>query len=217
MLVMRSDSKTGGIDKVLTRKLGAIALSATLLGLVFATISQVTYAGTGNGAPSGPHYNLNLIGVKKTDQLPNDENNGHRIFINLQGKSKIYLQQGDDFGVIDADATDGKAIYQLPGANGYTVWVRTAGKPGGNGQLYTCAEDELGNEICSMNVINLSREKGQKKFQDVTAELTQVCADFDGDGDIECYSIFDAAFEGYLWEYDNNGLKVIQLRFYPIT
>jgi len=28
-------------------------------------------------------------------------------------------------------------------------------------------------------------------------------------------SLFDPCFENFLWQYDNNGLKLLQLRFYP--
>jgi hypothetical protein len=29
-------------------------------------------------------------------------------------------------------------------------------------------------------------------------------------------SLFDACLQGYFWQYDNNGLKLLQVRFYPI-
>jgi hypothetical protein len=37
-------------------------------------------AGTGNGAPSGPHYNLSIIGVPK-DKNPDMQINEHEIFV----------------------------------------------------------------------------------------------------------------------------------------
>jgi hypothetical protein len=30
------------------------------------------------------------------------------------------------------------------------------------------------------------------------------------------YNVFDPIMEGYFWKYNNNGLKLLQLRFYPI-
>ncbi|MDA1128364.1 MAG: hypothetical protein O2913_06675 [Chloroflexi bacterium] len=33
---------------------------------------------------------------------------------------------------------------------------------------------------------------------------------------MERVALFDAALEGYFWDYDNNGLKIVQLRFYEI-
>jgi hypothetical protein len=224
-----------------TKQLGAILLGASLFvffGAVLpATNLQQAFASTsqtGNGAPSGAHYNLNLIGKKKTDQLPNDSDNGHRIFVNLQGNSKIYLQNGTDFAVIDADATDGSGMFQLPppqnqydgsgnylGPGAYTVWARAEGKPGGNGTISTCATDLLtGEYMCATGAI-LFRTHGKQTFQDVTKQLTtaMACTSVDPITGAcltwKTVDIFDPSMEGYLWSYDNNGLKVVQLRFYP--
>src|SRR5215213_5641767 len=43
-------------------------------------------ATTGNGAPSGAHYTLNIIGVPKDESPDFSGGNGHRIFVDL-GKS----------------------------------------------------------------------------------------------------------------------------------
>ena len=186
---------------------------------------------TGNDAMSGKHYNLNLISIKNIDQLPTDDetNNGNRIFVNFDGRSKIMLQQNTDgiFNVIDYVATrndpakftlpapeniyDAEGNYVGPGA--YRVFVRVVGTPGGSGQLSTCAVDEFGAEICSVDVVPLAKSS---KFSDVTRQLTTVLYDFDDDLVLERIDIFDPMFEDYLWAYDNNGLKNVQLRFYPI-
>src|SRR4051812_45379064 len=47
---------------------------------------------TGNGALSGAHYNLNIIGASK-DKTADLTNNGHRIFVPLIGTTKIYLSE----------------------------------------------------------------------------------------------------------------------------
>ena len=192
---------------------------------------------TGNGAMSGPHYTLNLIGVKKTDQHPTDANNGHRIFVNLQGNSKIYLTEGSTFNVIDADATDGRGEFQLPAPDNmynvstgeylapgnYMVFARAVGKPGGSGMLSTCTEyfnetSQLTETLCSMDNVTLSRTKsGAPKFTDVTRQLTTVNIDTNGDGTLERSDIFSNELLSYLWSYDNNGLKNVQLRFYQVA
>src|SRR5687768_6208230 len=60
---------------------------------------QGATAVTGNGAPSGHEFQLNLIGVPK-GKSTDTSNNGRRIFIPLAGTTKILLQEGD-FAVID--------------------------------------------------------------------------------------------------------------------
>src|SRR5262245_23826633 len=66
---------------------------------------------TGNGAPSGQHYNLNIIG---TTAKKMEVDNGNVIFVPLAGKTKISLLEGDDFQVLDKNGTDGEAVFQLP-------------------------------------------------------------------------------------------------------
>ena len=56
----------------------------------------------GNGAPSGPHFNLNVIG---TGTKTADVSTGGRIFVPLQGQTKILLAEGADFAVLDANGT----------------------------------------------------------------------------------------------------------------
>jgi len=108
------------------KKLIGIALAVTLL----ATMSGVALAGqaeTGNGCPSGPHYNLNIIGVQNPKTADMDGSNGHVIFVDLSGHSKIELMEapeGESFAVLDANGTDGSpAVFQLPdpGLDAYNV------------------------------------------------------------------------------------------------
>jgi hypothetical protein len=61
-------------------------------------------------APSGPHYNLNIIGVEKGKRAPLTGSERHTIFVALNSRgdvsSKIYLVPGDDFRVCDGNAFD---------------------------------------------------------------------------------------------------------------
>ncbi len=180
-------------------------------------------AGTGNGAPSGAHYNLNIIGVPK-DKNPSMDNNGHRIFVPLEGKTNIWLKEGPDFGVLDANGTDSNgASFQLPnpdpdndGITQYSVWARALGKPGGWSKTTTCAYDLENVLWCSVYSMVLVREKGGQKFVNVSKELLYVYADLNGDGTAERYPLFSDAMITYFWEYDNSGLKLAQLRFYEL-
>lgn len=193
-----------------------------------------TYAGnpeTGNGAPSGAHYNLNVIGVPKGKSADMTENNGHRIFVSLEGKSKIMLREGEEFRVVDANGTDGDgAKFELPapdsdgdGKTTYSVFVRALGKPGGSASMATCATEtdpltEIEGEVCSVEMykLEITRTGKRSKFENVSKELLYIYADLDGDGAVERYPLFDDALEDYFWDYDNNGLKLAQFRFYEM-
>src|SRR5881227_4338479 len=91
----------------------AAALSAT-------TVAAAQKAMTGNGAPSGSHFNLNIIGVAH-DKSPNmNKGSGDVIFVGLGTSSdavttKILLSQTADseFAVLDKNGTDGEASFAL--------------------------------------------------------------------------------------------------------
>ncbi len=198
---------------------------AITLVLILTTASMV-FAGTGNGAPSGAHYNLNIIGVQQGKTAPMDGNNGGRIFVPLYGKTSIGLRQGDTFQVIDANGTDANgAAFQLPnpdpnndGVTEYSVWARALGKPGGSSKTTTCATDPVDGTLwCSVYSMVLVRSKGQSQFTDVSKELLYIYADINGDGKLERIPLFDSALQDYFWSYDNNGLKLAQLRFYDVS
>ena len=247
------------------KKLIAIVLAVAML----ASISGVVMAGndvTGNGAPSGPHYNLNIIGVSNPKTADMDGSNGHVIFVDLSGHSKIELMEapeGESFKVLDANGTDGPAIFQLvdPGLDpylvggdmegvdtmsDYSVFVRPLGKPGGWATITTCAE-LLDSDFAGLlsgkfvKVLNKAgyfggyasveqvgqditlRTRGKKIFQNVTAELLTIVFKVevelaDGTVIIEYVRvpIFDDIIQGEYWDYDNNNLKLLQVRFYPV-
>ena len=203
---------------------------------------------TGNGAPSGAHYTLNIIGVPKDKSAGFDGGSGHRIFVDL-GKSgavantRINLREGD-FAVLDANGTDGSAAFQLPnpdpdgdGTTSYQVYARALGKPGGKATLQSCYEDDLGTWCAvdfegGVDPVTLERTKGGvAKFSNVSRDLLYVdyCTAWDAGADlvagteddvctdVEQIALFSDALLSYYWSYGNEGLKLVQLRFYEMT
>jgi hypothetical protein len=87
--------------------------------ILLCCIAISAHAQTGNGAPNGAHYNLNIIGVENPKTDPMTGTDQHTIFVGLGGKnsstvtSKIYLAQGP-FQVCDGNAFD--AAYDCTGA-----------------------------------------------------------------------------------------------------
>jgi hypothetical protein len=172
---------------------------------------------------SGPHFNLNLIGVPKGKTADLTGNNGRRIFVSLAGKTTINLAQGP-FQVLDANGTDGTAAFQLPnpdpdndGTTTYSVYARALGKPGGSSKTTTCLTDATGETFCSIYSTVLTRTKGKQTFTNVSQQLLYVYADINGDGTIERSPLFGDATSSYFWDYDNSGLKLAQLRFYEVS
>jgi hypothetical protein len=203
---------------------------------------------------SGPHYNLNIIGVDKTKNATMTNSDRHTIFVGLGGKggetvtTNIWLKPGFDFQVCDGNGFDAAydcngvqfkssgATFQLPcntyltysadlgcpsdvAQRSYMVWARALGKPGGKSSMMTCATDTTTNEqVCSTeNVLTLKRGAGKSLWQDATSELTSLVADIDGDGVLDTVALFADGFTDFFWQYDNQGLKVAQIRFYPLV
>jgi len=163
-------------------------------------------------------------------------NNGGRIFVKLDGKSNIYLTPSLDgsFTVLDANGTDANgANFQLPAPGlfidgvstvSYTVYARALGKPMGSVVIRNCAtvpgdlEPTCEELTDTENILEMTRPKGQSTFINVTKKLLYMNVDITDDGidNPKLYPIFDPAMEGYFWEYDSSGMKLLQLRFYPI-
>ncbi|MFC2046530.1 hypothetical protein ACFLTC_03300 [Chloroflexota bacterium] len=222
-------------------KARAALLTVVALLLVLGAIPA--FAGEGNNLPPGFHYNLNLIGVK--DEHPKGDigcGNGHRIFVDLGKKdtasnTRILLGNstplGGGFWVEDCNGTDGEASFYLPepdpdndGTTAYSVFARGLGKPGGKAEMVTCGTDLVtGEEICSVHVLEISAHGNNNKFRNVSKYLlyayVNLCTDWDATLE-ECNEytytrvpLFSPLMEDYLWSYDNYGLKLLQLRFYP--
>ena len=132
------------------------------------------------------------------------------------------------------------------GGTAYQVFARPLGTPGGMARITTCAEQVLvdgvyvEDEVCSTENEVFVREVGKNtsnKFENVTQSLTTIvidddvtdtygettayaaCGGTDTDGDDAPIRVdlFDSCLENYFWKYDNNGLRVLQLRFYPAS
>jgi hypothetical protein len=200
------------------------------LGVFLGTLAAFTImvpkgAWGAGGTPSGSHYNLNIIGVPKGKSATMTGGSGHRIFVPLAGSAKILLQEGPDFLVIDANGTDGTAKFQLPnpdptnsGITIYSVYARALGKPGGSSTTRTCAIDPTtGETVCSLEAYVAVRGTGKSNWENVSKQLLYVYADIDGDGIVDRAPLFDDRLQDYFWQYDNAGLKLLQLRFYPVS
>ncbi len=192
--------------------------------LLCAIAASPVLAQTGNLAPNGPHYNLNIIGVQKDKTADMTGTQGHTIFVPLWGNAKILLAEGPDYQVLDRNGTNGAASFQLPnpdpdgdGVTVYSVYARALGKPDRAASMTTCALDPATQEtVCSTAVLVVTRSKGAPRFENVSKELLYIYADIDGDGILDRVGLFSDQLQDYFWSYDNQGLKLLQLRFYEV-
>ena len=226
--------------------------SVLALALAVPTFGQV-----GKGL-SGAHWNLNIIGVPKDKTVPTmTGSNRHVIFVPLQSggdvtrQVKIYYVRGDDFQVLDGNATDdNEATIQVPYefcddlTNGceellsFDVYAVGLGKPKG-GAIVT-AECTYSLDVvdssgttglqCEDTLLMGSFEVNRTGKKPTRENITDVfratgCLDVNTDG--TC-NTGDLAFsnlwifnilqlEEYFWDYDNNGLRLMQVRFYETT
>src|SRR5438094_9714520 len=203
---------------------GVFHSQAALLKTQTAATTTAAQSITGHGAPSGPHYNLNIHAVVKGGSS-SIGSTGHDIFVPLQGQCKIALSPGD-FQALDPNCLDGSAGFQLPNPVGsttstsvttiYSVWARALAKPGGSSSTTTCAYDLTGILICSTSqyVMVQTRKNGQSVFTNVTGDLLFVSQCIDTK--LIRTPLFDSSLQDYFWQYDNTGLKLLQLRFYQV-
>ena len=126
----------------------------------------------------------------------------------------------------------------------YSIFIRALGTPGGKASIKTCGEiselfddwisnktqktllDPLaGDTVCSLEQVTndiLMRTRSKPKFIDVTAELLTIVfmVTVDDDPDLTFLvrvPIFDDSLEGEYWQYDNEGLKNLDVRFYDCS
>lgn len=107
----------------------------------------------------------------------------------------------------------------------YEIFARALGSPKDEpfATMTTCATevtDQNGTgtltELCSTENVVLVRQSGKSRWQNVTQELSSLCVDYPAGGN-PCdtrYALFRDEFEDWNWQYDNNGLRLAQLRFY---
>ena len=188
-----------------------------------------------NGFPNNGRgltlYKMNLIGHPGTPTADMLNDHGKRIFVRLEGNTRINLTPGP-FDILDANGTDGTAAFQLPdpdpdgnGETWYGVYIRPKGKPNGAMNITTCATADFDNdpttadeELCSLEVAVMVRGTGKPKVQNISRELLTLCVDTDGD--LKCDErvfLFDDRAEDYVWSIDNFGLRNVEVRFLEIA
>ena len=205
-----------------------------ILALAVLGAMPVFAQGVGNQCDGKFLFKMNIIGVEKGKNPPMNNPDRKTIFVRLNGQSDILLTQGP-FSVCDRNSWDQAydchglpignligSVFQLPcnlnvpaditcdngGLNVcYDVYFRALGTPGGGVTITTCGELADGTmRVCSSeNTGLISRNNGTPTFKKVTNQLTSIVALINGK--IQRTALFTDAFQQFLWQYDNQGLR----------
>ena len=175
----------------------------------------VEMASTKRGAVFQLPCNTNLMGYYDSDGDGKIEDNGQDTAVQLLNCNQtIDTETGAIVPVEDTDI--------VPVAS-YQVWARALGTPGGEATSTTCATVQ-GEIQCSLENTVMTRTTGKSTFTDVTNEMTSLlvnyCTEY-VDGVCDTYvltrvALFAGDTEDWFWNYDNNGLRLAQLRFYEV-
>src|SRR6516162_254827 len=229
--------RTGGTIVRNLLRAGAVVASPLLLSLMLVGGSaSANNSTTGNGAPSGPHFDLNIHGTNGPADLSTGSN-GHDIFVPLatagtdsttsEDCDDIQLSSGTTFAVVNPDCWTGVAKYpefQLPPpcasttatscTTAYTVWMRAL-TPKGSTTMQTCYTDTTLTTYCATGaqIVFLNKKASAGDFTDVTQALLFYCSASSN----KLQPIFSPSNYTYFWDYDNSGLKHAQLRFYQTS
>lgn len=197
-------------------------------------VSTIALAGVGNNDKNGwqvngPHYNLNIIAKDKHADV--GDSSGHTMFVKDDGKTKIIMTQDPDgeFYVVDRNGLDGRAEFNIaPGY--YNVYAIARGKPGGKVNITSWGNftDEVdGTKLILLGTVNLNRTKGKPESVNINELFyvdVELCTSVDENGVCnesvvyDDYWVFDIdELLEYYWDYDNDGLKLLQVRFYECT
>ena len=219
------------------KKTSIIAIGALVVAGLF--LSSVVLAGNGVGnndkngfQVNGKHYNLNIIGAKNASEVGNNkivgESMGHTMFVDLYGKTKIIMTQDPDgeFEVVDRSGVGEKpAKTEFNIALGhYNVYARALGKPGGKANISAYGDfgdftDEFGDSIILLGYVNINRSTRKPTSVNINELFYVDVTLYDTEGNIvgvyEDYWVFDIdELIEYYWDYNNKGLKLLQVRFY---
>jgi hypothetical protein len=180
---------------------------------------------------NGEHYNLNIIGVKTSDQMKEiGDSMGHTMFVPLNGKIKIIMNQNKSgvFQVVDRNGLDGQSAFTIAPGH-YNVYARALGKPGGNAHIQangTFNDSVNGETLVMLGYVDIARTAGKPQslninnlfYVDVTLCTTSVNGTCTQMITYDDTWVFDVPqLLQYYWDYQNNGTKLLQVRFYPCT
>lgn len=184
----------------------AISLGIILILIIAGgtVLVQAKKDSTGNGTPSGQHYNLNIIGVPHEMNENFHGGNGARIFVLRTGNTRFYVGADDHYEVIDHDATDGVC--------------GVAGNPGLPGIVFPYEDDEWKVKIyVRLLGPKTSQIKWKSSYFDGLEYINFYSGTWDRDTKFQLKTgqLLTDGFQDILWEMnDKTDFRILQMRIY---
>lgn len=221
------------------KKIIAIVLAVTML-LTLAGVSVAAKTpdvqDNSNGAPSGAHFNLNVIGWAQSEQAEpiedgdvwngNDDNNGHRIFIPL--KTTWLNDPKDTDGTANEPGVSGTEVGPAKGVKIKVTWGTTFDvidcdatdgeailqMPEGGFDIYVRALGKPG------GYLDLDAYIIENNYYYLVGhvDIDRPTGGHSRFEDISRILIYGSTpvweYDEYFWQLYNNGLRLAQFRFY---
>ena len=224
--------------------LGLIVTGCDLLPVVPTLGEKGNGNDNGNGIDlTGYHYNLNLVG-KKADWNGNggyDNPDRHTMFVpestedfsftvgsyTFEDSIKISMTQGTEFAVLDGNAFgDGECKFQL-GPGKYRVYIVAKAKPGGSTKITGWVYCKLTGEfLFDIGDVTVTKSKKWKEITELfyvsAGEEPDIIGLLTGNDNVWVFTylgmLAGAGYTDaeYFWQYENQGNKLVKVRFYPV-
>jgi len=204
--------------------------------------STITYDSAGSPIPVVSQRNGAVFQLPCNTNLNGqfwDSDGDGQIETNGEDAELDHLVSCNEAVDVDGNVVEVGEDFELVPTSSYQVWARALGKPGGSAVSTTCATVQ-GELQCSLENAVMTRTNGKSIFADVTNQMTSMvigyCQDdvvtIDGvqycvadtlnpvlgSGDVDWtrVALFAGNTQDWFWNYDNNGLRLAQLRFYEL-
>ncbi|XUX00234.1 MAG: hypothetical protein TUN42_10160 [Dehalogenimonas sp.] len=225
---------------------GALVVSAAPKGIDFNgahfNLNLIGKSKTMPGDYNNPDRHTMFVPTDTSD-FEFDLNTPNNLDQETMAGVKINITQGSEFAVLDGNATDGQGSFQL-GPGKYRVYIAVKAKvPKTSGTVditgWVQAYDNLGQLWYYVPVGNVSVSKGKVWTDASTLFYVNTSEDqfgfltggesnyeqglgmwvFDYMAGLDAWEtdLYDLSDLAYFWQFQNDGAKLIQVRFYPVN
>lgn len=169
-------------------------------------------------------FEINLVYVPDNKEAYITDIQGERIFVLEETNNKVMLQGGQSFEVLDGNAGHENALFELPnrGAAYYEPGVVSVSSPAIDNPMEYVVDQNTEEEIYTLPFYFSIFSNNSEDKIDITSLVLSIdtyTEDMNRDGEINAedtntYALFSDVLEDKFWTYNDQGLKVMKVRFY---